>query len=61
MMFAYRSDCAQEKHLRAGTNHRALGPDPHLQRVILNVDPLDEELNDCACSASTEGWWRCSC
>ena len=23
-----------------------LGPDPHLQRVLLHVDPLDEQLDD---------------
>jgi hypothetical protein len=24
----------------------ALGPDPHLERILLHVDPLDEELDD---------------
>jgi hypothetical protein len=55
MMFLVEATALRRSSLRAGLNHRALGPDPHLQRVILNVDPLDEELNDCACSASTEG------
>jgi hypothetical protein len=25
---------------------RPLGPDPHLERVLLHIDPLDEELDD---------------
>ena len=24
----------------------ALGPDPHLERVLLHVDPLDQQLDD---------------
>jgi hypothetical protein len=25
---------------------QSLGPDPHLERVLLHVDPLDEQLHD---------------
>jgi hypothetical protein len=26
--------------------HQAVGPDPNLKRILLHVDPLDEELDD---------------
>jgi hypothetical protein len=33
----------------AALNHQtphAIGPDPHLERVLLHLDPLDQELDD---------------
>ena len=46
MMFLVEATALRRSSLRAGPNHRALGPDPHLERVLLNVDPLDEQPND---------------
>ena len=46
MMFLVEATALRRCSLRAGPNHRALGPDPHLERILLHVDPLDEELDD---------------
>jgi hypothetical protein len=42
MMFLVEATALRRSSLRVGTNHLGLSPDPHLQRLLLDVDPLDE-------------------
>jgi hypothetical protein len=42
MMFLVEPTALRRSSLRAGPNHWALGPDPHLERVLLHVDALHE-------------------
>ena len=46
MMFLVEATALRRCSLRAGPNHRALGPDPHLQHLLPNVDLLHQELDD---------------
>ena len=45
-MFLVEATALRRSSLRGGPNHRALGPDPHLQHFLPNVDPLDQQLDD---------------
>jgi hypothetical protein len=45
MMFLVEATALRRSSLRAGPNHRALGPDPHLQLLLLDVDPLHQDLD----------------
>jgi hypothetical protein len=46
MMFLVDATALRRSSLRAGPNHRVLDPDPHLDRLLANVDALDERLHD---------------
>jgi hypothetical protein len=46
MMFLVEATALKRSSLRADPNHRAPSPDPHLQRLLLDVDPLHQELDD---------------
>jgi hypothetical protein len=58
MMFLVEATALKRSSLRADPNHRPLGTDPHLQRVLLHIDLLDQELDDPRLLASTEGRMR---